>query len=39
MQDALLELVDDPELVRPGTRVVELAGSREARLGALLAEL
>ena len=39
MQDALLELVDDPELVGAGTRVVELAGSREARLGALLAEL
>ncbi|GAA2453558.1 AAA family ATPase [Agromyces soli] len=39
MDDALLELVDDPDLVAPPTRVVELSGDREARLRALLAVL
>lgn len=35
MDEALLELVDDPELVGEGTRVIEVSGDRAARLAAL----
>lgn len=35
MQEALLELHDDPDLIGASTRVVELAGSPERRLRAL----
>ena len=37
MDERLLELVDDPDLVGPATRVVEVAGSRASRLGQVLA--
>jgi len=36
MDARLLDLVDDPELVPAATRVVELTGTPEQRLGALL---
>ena len=35
MNDALLELVGDEDVVASGTRVVEIAGDRDERLGAL----
>lgn len=37
MEERLLELVDDPDLVGPATRVVEVAGPPEARLEQVLA--
>ena len=39
MDERLLELVDDPDLVGPATRVVELTGSPEQRLTGLLTAL
>ena len=39
MNDALLELCDDPDLVGEATRVIEVSGDRAARLAAVEAAL